>query len=123
MNLPYFKPIDTVPTTVLGYVQGKVRRENRFGMVALNGKNFFLADKPLFGFAVTHLQKYSRFGFLVHWPFCFHFWLAFKKQAGNDFDGWIPGSEVVLYGRTPGYRMDTDYGVKWTWGYIGGHYD
>ncbi len=124
MNLPYFKPIDVVPTTLFGYVQGDVRLENRTGDIAFDVvRHFFANQKPRHGFAITHLQKESRFGFLINWPFCFHVWVAFKKQEGNDVAGWVPGSEIVLYGRTPGYRQDTDYGVKWTWGYCGLHFD
>ncbi len=120
----YFKPIDTVPTTIIGYVQGLVRMENRWGAIAFErNQHFFFWRKPLFGFALTHLQKYSRFGFLVNWPFCLHGWITFKKQDGDDYIGWEPASEVTLYFRTPGYRQDTDYGVKWTWGYIGLHLD
>ncbi len=123
--LPYLPPIDVVPTVLLGYVQGPLRMENRRGDVIVlgSGPRLFIGKKPVEGYAVTHLQKYSRFGFLLHWPFGFHVWFTFRKQKGNDSDGWVPGSEIVFYARTPGYRMDTDYGMKGTNGYIGLHWD
>ncbi len=125
MKLPYFEPIDTVPTTILGFVQGTMRVENMLGVATswLRTSNWVFWHKPEYGYAVTHLQKYSKFGFLLTWPFCFHIYWEFKKQTGNDIDGWVPGSEKVFYARTPGYRMDIDYGMKWTWGYIGLHWD
>jgi hypothetical protein len=72
---------------------------------------------------LTHLQKYSHFGFMITWPFCFHFWLFWNLQYGDDFNGWYPGTEQGIYFRTPGFRWDADLGMKWTWGYIGGHWD
>lgn len=71
---------------------------------------------------LTHLQKFSYFGIMITWPFCFHFWLFWKKQA-MDKNGWLPGTEQGIYFRTPGYRWDADLGMKWTWGYVGGHWD
>lgn len=125
MSLPYFSPINVVPTTILGLVQGVVRSENRTGSIRLipGFLHLFIMEKPQDGFAITHLQKYSRFGFLLNWPFCFHIYFQFRKQQGNDERGWVPGSEITFYTRTPGYRQDTDAGVKWTWGYIGLHWD
>lgn len=125
MNLPYFKPITTVPTVVVGYVKGTMRLETRSGLIALrNGSRWLIWERPtLMGYAVTHLQKYSKFGFLLTWPFCFHVYYQSKMQEGSDTDGWVPGSEKVFYARTPGYRKDTDTGMKWTWGYIGLHWD
>lgn len=72
---------------------------------------------------LTHLQKYSYFGFMITWPFCFHFWLFYKKQETDRYGTWIPGSEQGIYFRTPGYRWDADLGMIWTWGYFGGHWD
>jgi hypothetical protein len=125
MGLPYPAPLNTVPTVVFGYVAGPlVRLEDKSGRIGFwNYIHWLVWRRPVLGFAVTHLQKYSKFGFLLTWPFCFHIYYQFKKQAGNDAAGWIPGSERVFYARTPGYRKDTDYGMKWTWGYIGGHWD
>ncbi len=76
---------------------------------------------------LTHLQKFSRFGFMVTWPFCFHFWLFWKLQEYTENDGiiaWAPGTEQGIYFRTPGWRWDADLGMKWTWGYFpSGHWD
>lgn len=84
-------------------------------------------------YVLTHLQKFSPFGFMVTWPFCFHFWLFWKLQEFMVFDDrdlnysltitWKRGTERGIYFRTPGYRWDADLGMKWTWGYIGGHWD
>ena len=71
---------------------------------------------------LTHLQKRSPFGFMVTWPFCFHFWLMWREQLCT-LDGWRPGTEQGLYFRTPGWRWDYELGMKWTWGYIGLHWD
>lgn len=124
--LPYPAPLDRVPTTLLGIVEGKVRLEDKSGRIGYwpnDGVTFLVYKKPVLGFAVTHLQKYSRFGFLLHWPFGFHVYFQFRKQQGSDEAGWVPGSERVFYARLPGYRKDTDTGMKWTWGYIGLHWD
>lgn len=120
----YFPPLTTLPTAVLGLALTKTRIEDREGRVMIfpQSETYFFR-KPIYGFAVTHLQKYSKFGFLLTWPFCFHIWYTFKFQEGDDGVGWKPGTEKVLYARTPGYRKDTDYGMKWTWGYIGLHWD
>jgi hypothetical protein len=85
---------------------------------------------------LTHLQKSSRCGFLLTWPFCFHIWFFWKKQARKKVNfsnnltnliyisgDWLPGSERGIYFRTPGYRYDAELGMKWTWGYIGAHWD
>jgi len=72
---------------------------------------------------VTHLQKYSQFGFLMTLPFCFHFWFFWRLQQGSDIDGWKPGTEQGIYFRTPGYRWDTELGMKTTRGYFGLHWD
>ena len=71
---------------------------------------------------LTHLQKYSHFGFMITWPFCFHFWLFWKLQEWGE-GGWIPGTEQGIYFRTPGWRWDIELGMKGTWGYFGGHWD
>lgn len=71
---------------------------------------------------LTHLQKYSHFGFLFTWPFCFHFWLFWQLQQGTE-GNWKEGTEQGVYFRTPGYRWDSDLGMKWTWGYFGLHWD
>lgn len=94
------------PTAVLSFITGRVRDELAYGGRVI----------------ITHLQKYSHFGFMVTWPFCFHFWLFWRLQAREE-GHWVPGSEQGIYFRTPGYRWDIDLGMKWTWGYIGGHWD
>lgn len=55
-------------------------------------------------YALTHLQRRSRFGFLLMWPFCFHYWFHFRYQMicrvmGHVEPHRVPNSEVCLYGR------------------------
>lgn len=72
-------------------------------------------------FAITHLQKKARFGFLLMshekwWHLCFHIWYTFEYQKARpesiDANGrgvgeeWIPGSERVLYWRVGWSRWD-----------------
>lgn len=79
---------------------------------------------------ITHLQKYSPLGYLITWPFGFHFWFFWRKQLQRTYDDhgvtkteWVAGTEQGIYFRTPGYRYDKDYGMIWTWGYIGSRWD
>jgi hypothetical protein len=82
--------------------------------------------------AMTHLQKYSPAGIYITYPFCFHAWVFWRKQTFLNGEpnggyehwyGWVPGTEQGIYFRTPGFRYDTDLGMKWTWGYLGTHWD
>ncbi len=96
------------PTAVVAFIAGPIRTERD-----RDGKE-----------VLTHLQKWSRCGWLMTWPFCFHVWYFWRKQTWNPVTmGWEPGTESGIYARTPGYRYDADLGMKWTWGYIGGHWD
>lgn len=79
---------------------------------------------------LSHLQKFSPFGFMMTWPFCFHVWIFWKMQEyyienqyGQPVTIFKPGTEKGFYFRTPGYRWDRDLGMKWTWGYFGMHWD
>jgi hypothetical protein len=116
------------PTAVLGLVVGPLRFESCGGADlfdqsksthVLVNKEPFLADDPADGvnkpFAVTHLQKKSRFGFLIMsheewWQLCFHVWFTFRFQQTRVGDGGavvaIPGSERVLYWRVGWSRWD-----------------
>lgn len=106
------------PSLALAFITGPVRTEK-------SGDRTILA----------HLQKYSRFGFMLSfgfmltWPFCFHFWLMWRLQERNinpeslDPRERIPGTEQGIYFRTPGYRWDAELGMKRTWGYLGLHWD
>lgn len=83
-----------------------------------------IVGMPRLDFGVlTHLQKYSPFGLMLTWPFCFHFWLFWKKQQFDGGGNWLPGTEQGIYFRTPGWRWDADLGMIWTWGYFGLHWD
>jgi hypothetical protein len=95
------------PSAVLSFVTGPIRTEVDNGRVIL-----------------THLQKYSHFGFMFTWPFCFHFWLFWKLQEGSEAKGWKEGTEQGIYFRTPGWRWDKELGMKPTGGRIPGtHWD
>jgi len=100
----------TYPSAVLSLITGPIRTDLA---------NFDDSGRKV----LTHLQKFSHFGFMMTWPFCFHFWLFWKLQEKDSSGTWIPGSESGIYFRTPGYRWDADLGMKWTWGYVGGHWD
>ncbi len=126
----YLPPITTLPTVVIGYVAGDGRKESAieglpfaYRTDAWEHKPWLIMEKPAAHASWTHIQKYSPCGFMLTWPFCFHIWFTWKYQKGSDKAGWKPGSEIVLYARTPGYRKDTDYGMKWTYGYFGLHWD
>ena len=98
------------PVAVLSLITGPVRVEYAHNG---DGRNI-----------ITHLQKHSYFGFMLTWPFCFHFWLGWRLQEGSDEVGWKPGTEGVFYFRTPGWRYDAELGYKWTNGYFpSGHWD
>ncbi len=100
----------TYPNAVFSFITGPIRIETSEGRVIL-----------------PHLQKYSHFGFMLTYPFCFHFWLFWKLQestggpAGSE--QWTPGTEKGIYFRTPGWRWDIDLGMKSTRGYFGLHWD
>jgi len=100
-----------IPLFVLAFIVGPVRTE---------------IDPVEQKEVVTHLQKYSRCGCLLTWPFGFHVWFLWKRQDSyvvNGEEHWFPGTEQGIYMRTPGYRYDKDLGMKWTWGYVGTHWD
>ncbi len=100
------------PEAVLSFITGPIRIEKALEPFGVGFRTI-----------LTHLQKYSHFGFMVTWPFCFHFWLMWHLQAKDEYGDWIPGSEQGIYFRTPGWRWDADLGMKWTWGYFGLHLD
>lgn len=98
------------PTCLIGYIHGMTRYET-IGEIDFydvdfpsNGQFLFLKKPFSWGgrtFAVTHLQKRSRFGFLIFWPFliCFWFQWRFQKKDFNFNADWIPGTEVGTYPR------------------------
>ena len=67
----------------------------------------------------THLQKQSKYGFLITWPLCFHVWYQFKPQEEGQ-----PGTETVFYWRIGWARWEAGRGVYIvpTW-FLGGHWD
>lgn len=131
-------PEELYPTCLFGFVRGQVRYETCGGheifpgdsgnhwLVWVRPRDFFLPNIAT-DFAVTHLQKRSKFGFLLMWPFCFHLWYTFKYQEQKKENGyWIPGTEKVLYWRFGRWRWDAGQCLfigPWTWYGPGLHWD
>lgn len=115
--------MSNLPTALIGFVKGSMRWEacggdEWYGNIP---SNFLFFRKPSFTidklkgegpklYAITHLQKKSKFGFLLMWPLCFHVWFTFKYQQQKLSDGNVlvdvPGSETVLYWRVGWKRWD-----------------
>lgn len=119
-----------LPTALFGYVAGPLRWEGPYSYEFYESRptNWVINEKPkTIGHGpvvVTHLQKESRFGFLLFSPFIFHFWFTFKFQEQDENGGYIPGTEKVFYFRTPGWRFDfADWKYITSKGYLGGHWD
>ena len=131
------------PTCLLGFVWGPLRLENKDGKeiykVVPNQPFrllFFLRPEDLFAgegkYAITHIQYLSRFGFLLNFPGCFHFWTQPRFQQNkpnpnvNDISNptvRVPGSEICLpYCRFPGWRESKE-GYVLSGGYFGFHLD
>lgn len=103
------------PTCLLGYVKGRIRYETTTGKETYAGEDDWLINvkQTSYGgdtWAITHLQKRSKYGFLLMWPFCLHLWWTFKYQEQEQDGTWIPGTEKVLYVRSPGYRWEAGSG-------------
>lgn len=101
-----------LPVCLFGYVEGPIRWESSEHKDWYIGYSQWLFNEvPIIDpfelryYSITHLQKKSKWGFLLMWPFCFHFWYTFKYQEQVG-DAWIPGSEKVFYTRSPGWRFD-----------------
>lgn len=109
------------PTCLFGFVLGRVRYE------ALGGQDFYensywgvlINEKPRIingmKYAITHLQKQSRFGFLIIWPFCVYAWIQLRIQKqgikpGEDVETWLPGTELGIYPRV-GARWQAEDGT------------
>lgn len=107
-----------LPTCVIGLVKGPLRREKCGGEDGYQDGSEYHLIVPLTDpskqnptdWAITHLQKKSKFGFLLMWPLCFHVWFTFKYQQQKLSDGNVlvdvPGSETVLYWRVGWKRWD-----------------
>lgn len=125
------------PICLLGFMRGQVRYETCGGYEIYPGDfgNHWLFFKKPFDamipnistdYAVTHIQKRSKFGFLLMWPFCFHIWWTFKPQQQDNTWKWLPGTEVVLYWRFGKWRWDAGqckFIGPWTWYGPGLHWD
>jgi hypothetical protein len=116
-----------LPTAILGYVSGPLLRWNSVTKDAQTWTGDGGAQvnrRPIGPWVVTHLQKQSRCGFLLFWPFIFHVWFFVKKQEVNGDGDWVPGTERGFYARTPGYRYDfADQKYIRTRGFVGGRWD
>jgi len=111
------------PTALIGFVGGPLRLETCGGGDLIDSASPFkilFHQKPIVTvsgktYAVTHLQKQSRCGFLLAshekwWQLCFHLWFTFRYQQTKVGDGGavitIPGSEKVFYWRVGWSRWD-----------------
>lgn len=115
-------PLDTAPNTPLQW------KNNGFYL-----QNFGPYRSPQgVVYGVTHLQKYSPYGWLKVDPDCYHWWRWIKTQQQDQQGTWIPGSEVGIYFRKSRKlfqlecwrwdRLAPDYWVR-SGGYFGGHFD
>lgn len=123
-----------LPTVILGYVFGPLRMERAGGGDRYFQGGLLILRDPIRDagdeWAVTHLQKKSKFGFLITWPFCLHFYYTFKfqeRKIGNDgvTELWVPRTEQVLYWRFGKWRWDagdSKFIGPWTW-YLGLRWD
>lgn len=109
-----------LPTVLLGFVIGPIRRENEQGGEVYSndtGLSLLVNARPLQLFPdeekyyVTHLQYRARSWFLLCWPMIFHFcfWQPrFQKTELDPNDptktNRVPGSELAFYGRLFGWR-------------------
>jgi hypothetical protein len=98
-----------VPRIVAAYIAGPVRWEK---LGAENGTDVYLsgmANRKLENigaaeaglsadYGITHLQKQSKWGWLITEPFCFYVWWQIQPQQEKIGDGGvtvtIPGSEI-----------------------------
>lgn len=96
------------PICVLGW---GIRKWERKGMVVDTGRGRLSVWRRQHAWGPSHLQYSSPWGFLITWPFCFHFWIQFKKQETkineNGDEVRVPGTEKVLYMRA-GARWDAN---------------
>lgn len=88
---------------------------------------------------VTHLQKQSRYGYLIASPEAYHRWFFLIMQSRDQEGNWIPGTELGAYCRK-GVGPIWDWDL-WRWdvagtmidgelrhwitstGFLGGHWD
>lgn len=131
MKLPY----DSLfPTVKRGFVKGLLRLEKHGGgddlYLPWNGpiKDFAPLTHNGHVYGVSGLQKKSCYGWLQMQPFICYAWKTWKPQQQDENGGWVSGTEIVSYFRSPGYRKDfaSTNGHYWVWtnGYISPtHYD
>lgn len=95
-------------------------------------KNFKPFEKYGKMWGLTHLQKYSKWGWLKVSPDCYHWWWFWKLQKQDSNGNWIPGTERGIYFRKPfSWRWDVAGTViggvlrHWIWskGFIGFRWD
>lgn len=87
-------------------------------------KLLFNESMPFYG--PTHLQYWSKWGFLIQWPLCFHAWYQFREQKVDDIGRRIPSSEIVAYlriGLARWWIKDNETVYDMPTLYLGGHWD
>ena len=108
-------PSKEFPVVVVGV---GIKRWERYASDAYGRREIILnksglmvwVDQSVNGCGPSSIQRESRCGFLLTkrpWMFCY--WFQFKPQAWGE-GGFIPGSEMVLYGRIGTGRWDPNMG-------------
>jgi len=110
-----------VPSIRWAYIRGPFVRWEKAGAPQMSDRQTTNANRLLHNvkatdlempadYGITHLQKQSRFGFLIARPFCFYFWWRIRPQTAKvDPFGTlelIPGSERCLTFRFGKARWD-----------------
>ena len=109
------------PSIRWGYIRGPLVRWEKAGAPEGSDKftdhaNRLLHNLTAVGaglpadYGITHLQKQSRFGFLIPRPFCLYMWWQIRPQATRLGDGavlmYVPGSELCPTFRAGKARWD-----------------
>jgi len=133
-------PTVSYPTIIEGVVDGPMRCESLDGSEMYIGgdnevhvlKNFGPFEKDGKTWAVTHLQKKSKKGWLKTSPDGYHCWNFWQLQKQDNNGNWISGTERGIYFRKPfSWRWDVagtflDGALRhfvWTKGFLGLHWD
>ncbi len=139
-------PTVLYPTIIEGVVSGNILR-----LESLDGSELLLSSKSVdvikgvshdgeawqlsnagpfvfFGktWGISHIQKWSHWGWLKVNPDCFHRWWFWRTQQQDARGHWLPGTERGFYFRKPfSWRWQIDEKQPWIWtkGYLGGHWD
>lgn len=105
-------PEDKAPTCLIGFNLSRTWRLESLDMTEKKGQDSYLIideepwEEDGKTWFVSNLQKYSKFGFIIQWPLCFHFWIMRKQQQQREDGYWIPETEHGWYFRIGIWRFD-----------------